>query len=174
MTVTENEIIEVANVVWESMLGLELEPAVAEQGLPVGSFMTGCVLINGAFEGGVTLQVPSDVARDIAALMFGMERDEVSDDETTDAVGELANMVGGNLKALVVQPSKLSLPSVTEGTDYRVSIPGTVATTRCAFQCEGMPVLVALHTRSDSDAAAKAHDHRSHDNPIEPNARSVA
>jgi chemotaxis protein CheX len=174
MTVTENEIIEVANVVWESMLGLELEPTLADPVLPEGSFMTGCVLINGAFEGGVTLQVPSGTARDIAALMFGMEPDEVSDEETTDAIGELANMVGGNLKALVVQPSKLSLPSVTEGSNYRVSIPGTIATTRCAFQCEGMPVLVALHTRSDGDATVKPHDSTTHDNPNETSARSVA
>jgi hypothetical protein len=88
-------------------------------------------------------------------------------------------MVAGNLKALVVQPSKLSLPSVTEGTNYRVSIPGTIATTRCAFQCEGVPVLVALHTRSDGQTSikphdSKTHDSRTHDNPIEPSARSVA
>jgi chemotaxis protein CheX len=173
MTVTENEIIEVANVVWESMLGLELEPACEEAGLPEGSIMTGCVLINGAFEGGVTLQVPSKGARDIAALMFGMEADEVSDEETTDAIGELANMVGGNLKALVVQPSKLSLPSVTEGTNYRVSIPGTTASTRCVFRCEGMPVLVSLHTRTEADSPIRAHD-RAHDKPNDTSARSVA
>lgn len=168
MSVGENEIIEVTNVVWESMLGIELAPCGDDVPEPVpGPFLTGCVLINGAFEGGVTIQMPLPTARYLAGLMFGMETDDVSDEETTDAIGELANMVGGNLKALVAQPSKISLPSVTEGTDYRVTIPGTAVAHRCTFVCEGMPVLVSLH--APGGAASHVEDPMN-----DMNARSVA
>lgn len=167
MSVGENEIIEVTNVVWESMLGIELYPTDEEPAPVVGPFLTGCVLINGAFEGGVTLQFPKDTARHLAGLMFGMETDDVTDEEITDAIGELANMVGGNLKSLVAQPSKISLPSVTEGTDYRVTIPGTRVAHRCLFNCEGMTVVVSLHARAEG---ATSSDNLSK----ELNARSVA
>lgn len=156
MSVGEDVIFEVTNLVWQSMLGREVSTAGSDTDLGEGPFMTGVVLITGAFEGGVSIDVQASTARHLAALMFGMEdvEDEVSDEETVDALGELANMVGGNLKALMAQPSKISLPSVTTGTGYRVSIPGTVSHTRVAMRCGGVPVHVSLHVSDGITAGA--------------------
>lgn len=161
MTVSEFEIIDVANAVWQSMLGMEVYGLDPETPLAEGPFITATVLITGAFEGGVTLQLPSSVGRTLAALMFGMEDEEVSNDETTDAVGELANMVGGNLKALVPQPAKLSLPSVAEGDHYRVSFPGTHVTHQVAVGFEGNVLRIVLHSRTEADSVRNNETHRS-------------
>jgi CheY-specific phosphatase CheX len=45
-------------------------------------------------------------------LMMG-EDEAVSDMDFADAVGELANVVGGNVKSLVTNPGALTLPVVT-------------------------------------------------------------
>ncbi|QCC78154.1 chemotaxis protein CheX [Nocardioides daphniae] len=49
--------------------------------------------------------------------MLGMDpdADEPSEADVVDAVGELVNMVGGNVKSLVPGPSQLSLPLVATG-----------------------------------------------------------
>jgi hypothetical protein len=47
------------------------------------------------------------------ALLQMDESEAVSDVDFADAVGELANVVGGNIKSLVTNPGALTLPVVT-------------------------------------------------------------
>lgn len=47
------------------------------------------------------------------ALLAMDESEPVSDVDFADAVGELANVVGGNVKSLVTNPGSLTLPVVT-------------------------------------------------------------
>ncbi len=161
MTISELEIVDVANAVWQSMLGMETYALDPDTPLATGPYITATVLISGEFEGGVTLHLASSVGRSLAALMFGMELDEVSADETTDAVGELANMVGGNLKALVPQPAKLSLPSVAEGDNYKVTFPGTEESGKVALGFEGNVMYIVLHSRTDATSKRNTETHRS-------------
>jgi len=69
-----------------------------------------------------------------------------------DATGELSNMVGGNVKALLPQPSRLSLPSVVEGKDYNLRIPGALCISRMVFESQGSPFVVTMHAREDGPA----------------------
>ncbi len=48
--------------------------------------------------------------------MFDAAVEDVSPADVLDAVGELVNIVGGNLKGMLPSPTGLSLPSVTDGT----------------------------------------------------------
>ena len=159
--VSEYEIIDVASAVWQSMLSMDVYGLEPGAGLDGGSFITATVLITGAFEGGVTLQLPSPAGRTLAAVMFGKEEEDVSPDEVADAVGELANMVGGNLKALVPQPAKLSLPSVTEGDSYTMSFPGTEVTNQVAVGFEGHVLRIVLHARAEAGPNRNNETHRS-------------
>lgn len=161
MTVSEHEILEVADAVWRSMLGLETQPLDSATALRPGPVITACVLITGAFEGGVTLQLPSSSGSVLAALMFGIDAEAVSSEETADAVGELANMIGGNLKALVAQPARLSLPSVTEGDSYTVSFPGSHVTNQVAIGFDEHVVHIVLHARSDAQMMLNTDPQRS-------------
>src|SRR5262245_9205552 len=109
--------------------------------------LTGCVQITGAWEGAVILHCPSPLARKAAAIMFEMDAEAASDDEVKDALGELTNMIGGNVKAQLRQPSRLSLPSVTEGADYSVTVPGSRPLTKVTFDCDGQVMSVTLLIR---------------------------
>ena len=48
-----------------------------------------------------------------------MEAGEVSDEDMTDVMGELANIVGGNVKSMLPAATAVSLPHVVAGADNR-------------------------------------------------------
>jgi chemotaxis protein CheX len=70
--------------------------------------------VGGAAPGRVLLTTERDTATRItrALLMMG-EAEPVGDEDFRDALGEVANVVGGNVKALVPDPGALTLPQVT-------------------------------------------------------------
>jgi len=157
MTVAAEELEQIAGDIWSTMLGLDLraggsDPAVAVAVAPDAQgrrrVFTGCILITGDWEGAVTLDLPSGLARRAGAIMFGGSPDEVADAEIRDVVGELTNITGGNVKALVGGTCQLSLPSVTEGADYLMSLPGSSVMNRVRLECDGEQLLVTVLERT--------------------------
>jgi chemotaxis protein CheX len=55
------------------------------------------------------------------------------DDDVRDVMGELANMVAGNLKSLLPKGVDLSMPSVVVGSDYSLHVCGVNAMERMTF-----------------------------------------
>lgn len=113
----------IADRIWSSVLGWEFRvlPAPAPD-LPAPR-LTAVVHITGAWEGAVTLDCGASTARRMAAAMTGAddaEEDDAGVDNAAvlDALGEIANMFGGNIAGLAPVPNQLSLPTVTWGTDY--------------------------------------------------------
>ena len=76
---------------------------------------------------------------------------EMSDEEIGDALGELATMTGGNVKALLPQPCDMSLPAVVEGIDYRFVVPGSKVLSNILLACEGEPFLVTLLEKAENE-----------------------
>ena len=76
--------------------------------------------------------------------MFGIPEQSATAEQTQDALGELTNMVGGNIKALLPVPSRLSLPAVAEGADYLALLPGGRVVSEVNFECLGEPFFVIL------------------------------
>ena len=74
--------------------------------------------VTGAWNGMVTVEVPDEVAHDATQRMLGLGPDGEAPtrEDVADAVGELVNMIGGNVKSLMPGPSGLSLPVVARGT----------------------------------------------------------
>jgi CheY-specific phosphatase CheX len=120
-----------------------------------GKTMTGCVQISGAWDGAVTIQCSPDLARAAAAAMLEMEAAATSFDDVRDALGEIANMVGGNLKALLPGPTNLSLPLVVEGEHGSPSIREGVALHAVWFSFLGEAFVVCLHSRSGAPQGAR-------------------
>jgi chemotaxis protein CheX len=65
-----------------------------------------------------------------------MDPPETVDDDVRDVLGELANMVGGNMKSGMSTGVRLSMPSVMKGKDYDVRVCGSEVQERIAFQCD--------------------------------------
>jgi chemotaxis protein CheX len=79
-----------------------------------------------------------------AEAMFAAEAGSLSWDEVSDALGELTNMVGGNIKGLLPAPSTLSIPSVAGGESYTLRVPGAVLASRVLLTGPAGPVRISL------------------------------
>jgi len=133
--------------VWNDTLGLFVDVAPPTFGPRPNGNLTGWVQILGEFEGAVTLQTTEAFMRQAAGVMFGAEPAAVSREELLDALGELANMVGGVLKAQLPGPSRLSLPTVADGDSDALSLPNAGVVGRVELTCIGDPVNVTLIAR---------------------------
>ena len=58
------------------------------------------------------------------------------DADVCDAFGELANMIGGNLKAVLPSKVEISMPSMVQGIDYSLWICGGNLACRLAFRAK--------------------------------------
>jgi chemotaxis protein CheX len=103
--------------------------------------VTGCVHLSGAYTGMVMLQCSGPAARDAAAALFAMPSSDVTHTEVVDAIGEIANMVGGNVKSMLPGPSVLSLPAVVHG---RLSVPGAHIVRQVELVWRAEPLVVSL------------------------------
>ncbi len=141
----ERYVTELSEAVWSQTLGLPLHPSPAVPPAPTGGTIEGHVHITGRWTGTLVFQCSRTAARRAAQVMFGLEEEDDNPQDVQDAVGELANMIGGNLKALFSDDGcYLSLPTVIEGRDYHVRMSGTQVVARQAFESDEEPVIVTL------------------------------
>jgi chemotaxis protein CheX len=68
----------------------------------------------------------------------------VSGDDVVDTVGELTNVVAGNLKSLLAPPTTLGLPTVHVGTDCQIRFPGTRRTHHTPLRWRGEPIVASV------------------------------
>jgi chemotaxis protein CheX len=115
MLFTEDVVTEITSSVWKAFLS-ESDEITSIALMPANTSLTGTVSISGSWNGLVSLTCSSVAAARAAALMFDADVENVSPADVLDAVGELVNILGGNLKGMLPSPTGLSLPSVTDGT----------------------------------------------------------
>jgi len=139
----EKEIKEYAKFAW-STLGLKITPS-SEKFLPNSeNFVTANIQISGEWQGIIALKIERHLARQLAVKMFSMEEEQVTDEEINDAVSEMVNIIGGNLKSLLPQPNQLSLPMVDmKGT--RIQFPFTKQLSQSVFDCAGNAFEITIH-----------------------------
>jgi chemotaxis protein CheX len=140
----EQNIVALSENIWLTVLGLPMTQSDLTNGaLPHGPTLDGIITISGAWQGTVILQVPRPLAQRAARIMFSLQEDATLAD-MQDALGEITNMTGGHLKALMSGDCFLSLPAVVEGNDYSIRIPSAQVLSRVVLDCEGMPAVVSL------------------------------
>jgi chemotaxis protein CheX len=137
--------------VWESILGMSIAPddtihAIGHEHLSEHTY-AGIVQIAGAWDGAVAVQCSDRMARHAAQRMFSLDHGDVSVADLQDALGELTNMTGGNIKALLPDPCSLGLPVVVEGADYRLRLPGASVVRRATYKADGELVVVTMLER---------------------------
>jgi CheY-specific phosphatase CheX len=146
----EKEILELSRNIWRQVLDLEitLDSSSAPLSTSFG-LMTSCVQITGDWEGAVAIYCTSLFAQQAASIAFQSPIDEVSFEEMQDILGELANILGGNIKSLLPGSCALSLPSVVEGRDYRFGVLGSQLKSQIRLRCLEEPVHIAILQRED-------------------------
>jgi chemotaxis protein CheX len=113
MLISDDELNQLVENVWQTLMGCAPSSFVPGAKPPTADeWMTGTVRISGEWQGTVSVSCPADLVRQSAARMLDLPVDSVSIEDMHDALGEIANVLGGNLKSLMPAPTRLSLPEV--------------------------------------------------------------
>jgi CheY-specific phosphatase CheX len=79
----------------------------------------GIVHLSGGWDGFILAGFEPSSAEAAASHMMAASDDALGEDEVRDAVGEIANILAGNLKCLIPAWTQMSIPAVVEGTVSR-------------------------------------------------------
>jgi len=105
------------------MVELESEDVVVQEKVEIKSNITSMIGLGGGLKGLLAVHCPSSVATKITSAFLGMDVEEI-DDDVKDAIGEIANMVAGNLKvsyAAIDVNIELAIPTSIVGDSFYVS-----------------------------------------------------
>lgn len=109
---SDTELGEIVEQVWSSFLDGEVFAMPGETDEPDAGRMLASVSIGGEWSGHLMVNASRESAHQIAGNMFQMPVEDLSTSEVADALGEIANMVGGSVKGMVGVSATLSLPQV--------------------------------------------------------------
>jgi chemotaxis protein CheX len=122
--------------IFESMLGLTVTP-VSSPGPEDTNRIAATVHFVGSWSAVILLEVSPATACLFAGRFLSMDTPESIDNDVRDVLGELANMIGGNLKSAVAPDATLSIPEVVDGPDFSLRLCGAGPVTRWAYEYEG-------------------------------------
>ncbi len=156
--VQENEmtryIVDATREVFSTMVAMDVEDCYPLEE-PITQFhcsITGMVGMAGSYTGTLSIHCPAVLAMKITSNMLGMEVEEVGED-VNDALGEIANMLGGHVKQVLSKGGldlNLSIPTVISGETYTIR---SIVDDDCVvvpFQCEEDRFLVGLTLRKET------------------------
>lgn len=145
-TTYASEIEQIVQMIFETMLSTTIVPFESD-GDAESHSLWGTIQITGDTPYSVVLSMSEGVARESTATMLQMPAELCSDEDNRDVVAELANMVGGNLKSMIQGSSHLSLPTVVEGQNLGLQVPGAELVDDVAFDCPSGTLRVRLYTQ---------------------------
>ena len=136
-----DKIIDATNEIFSSMIMMEVgvsEEMPAQEHVFTNS-ISGIIGLAGTQKGVLAIHLPAAVAMAITGSFLGMEVNELGPD-VEDAIGELANMLGGNIKTILS----------ANGRDIQLSMPTTIAGREYDFQTikDATCHLIPFHTEA--------------------------
>lgn len=119
-------LLESAKEVFETMIFMTVDENFDKLSVE-GDCLLGSITFTGNIEGCLAMSYPQTNAKNIAANMLGLDvDDDISDDDVRDAIGEIANMVMGSIKARLMQQGvgnlEVSIPCVVTGKELTSSL----------------------------------------------------
>ncbi|GAB4357543.1 MAG: hypothetical protein Kow0073_15570 [Immundisolibacter sp.] len=108
MNINESDLESLTRDIWATMVGLDLVDAVMADSPEPG--ISSQVEIHGDTEVALRIDCSMELARKVAARLFEMPEEELETELVLDAMSEMANILGGNIKGLWPGAIKLSLP----------------------------------------------------------------
>ncbi|MBI3680898.1 MAG: chemotaxis protein CheX [Acidobacteria bacterium] len=141
--ISPSELSQIVESVFESMLSLQVGQCEMPW-LPGGDRLTAAVHLAGDWNGAVLLECDRGQACQFAGRFLSMDPPGAVDDVVRDVLGELANMIGGNLKCVLTRGIRLSMPSVVDGSDCSLRIYGAEVRERIAFRSAEGPFWITI------------------------------
>lgn len=127
--------------VFETMLGVSVTVLESPGAAPVTP-LTAAVYYAGSWQGALLLECSERQASDWSKRLMDIPEPAAAD--ARDGLGELTNMLAGNLKPLLPPGVGISIPSVVEGSDYSLRVCGGKLKERIDFAAATGPFSVTL------------------------------
>lgn len=147
-------IIDATQEIFSSMIMLEVTPGepFERNNQTLQESISGIVGLAGTIKGLLAIHMPNPVALSVTTAFLGMEVEEI-DEDVSDAIGELANMLAGSIKA-VLDPKgsgiNLSMPSAVFGEEYTIDCLMDAENVTVPFQVDGQNFSVELQIREEN------------------------
>ena len=91
--------------------------------------------------------MPHELAIVLTAALLGLEPEEIAEEDVHDAIGELTNIVAGEMKILFV-PSvgalSLSTPSIISGKEYTIEVISDSSAIVVPFECNSHRIVATV------------------------------
>jgi len=144
---------------FDKMLSMEIELSDSKKTFaPDVLRYNGTVDFAGDLSGNVSIQITHDFARVMTANMLGVQLDEIEgEEEIKDVIGEIGNIVGGNLRTAFCDTGLdcvMSPPIVTSGVDFKVITLNMDKHERFAFEYYGQIIFVDVCIKIDEGVVA--------------------
>ena len=141
-------IAEITKGVFTTMVMMDVvdEEPLTESIVTFHETLTSMVGLAGSHSGILAIHCPKDLALRITSNMLGMEVTEI-DDDVNDALGEIANMIGGDVKHIFSPKGadiNLSIPTVIYGSDYVLESMSSAESLVMPFVCGGDRFLLSF------------------------------
>lgn len=111
--------------IFSTMVMMDVSPT--ESDIQLNESLQDCISavigFSGVRKGLIAIHMPTKVALSITSSFLMMDVSEVNED-VKDAIGELANMIGGQVKNVLTEGGKdinLSIPTTINGSSYEFS-----------------------------------------------------
>ena len=125
---------QIVGTVFETMMSLNASPSKTTWS-PGADHLTSFVQITGDWEAVVLLECSQWQACQFAGRILSMAPPEEVNDDVRDVLGELANMIGGNMKSEMPTGVRLSMPTVVAGSHSGLHFCGSKVRQSLSFQC---------------------------------------
>lgn len=120
--------------------------------------LMGQISFTGNVKGNIQFQVANTFGRMMTAAMLGQALEQVQDlEQVKDVVGEMTNILGGNLKAAFCDTGlvcEISTPSLTVGVDFQIEILNMDRYERFAFKLNDHDILVEVCVKIEDQGGA--------------------
>lgn len=143
-----------------SMLEMEvaMADALTDSGLD-GSRMVGAVHLAGDAMGVVSIHVSETLAHLMTKAMLGLKPDEaLEEDQIKDVIGEISNIISGNLKTAYVNADYqcvMSTPSMTSGNDFQIDPLNIAPIRRFIFKHQQYNLMVEVCLKTQKGAMTR-------------------
>ena len=147
--------------VFGTMMGIEVGYGKDDTGEDISKteHYTATIGFAGGWNGFVSITCSKNAAQFITSLLLGIDSANVSCEDIRDAIGEVANMVGGRFKSLFSELNnsgkevfKMSIPSVIQGKEYNVFAPADSGNTKVVVNIKNDKLVALLALREDTNS----------------------
>jgi chemotaxis protein CheX len=138
--VTHDDMNHIVGELWSTVFGMGINPTAPA---PFdGRVITATVSMTGECAASVVVRCGDQLAEQLAAKALGLDESALVADDLHDTVGEVANILAGNVKAMLGGQLRLSLPAVTDGAAELVEVGRDDVVQDDHFVCNGRHVAI--------------------------------